>query len=270
MIARRVVKALSRLTDPLLTSGEGITFLIYHRVGGGTASEVDLPVDDFRAQVEYLAEHFDVMSIDDAARELQSQSVPASTRRQVVITVDDGTADFVDHVVPALVEANVPAVLYAATHFIDTATDFPWGAPPTSWSALRDATSTGLVTVGSHTHSHWLMDRTDVATVATDLDRSIELITTHLGITPRHFAYPKAVVGSAATEAAVRERFDSAALARNKVNHPGRADLHRLWRTPVQRSDSPRHFAAKAAGGMRLEGALRDSMARWTYRGQTQ
>ena len=71
MIARRVVTALSRLTDPVLTTGEGITFLIYHRVGGGTASEVDLDVDDFRAQVEYLAEHFDVMSIDDAVRELR-------------------------------------------------------------------------------------------------------------------------------------------------------------------------------------------------------
>lgn len=269
MIARRIVKALSALTDPVLTSGEGITILIYHRVGGGTSSEVDLDVDDFRAQVEYLAEHFDVMSLDDAVRELRSATLPATTRRQVVITVDDGTADFADHVVPALVEANVPATLYAATQFIDTGTEFPWGAPPISWSALRDVVSTGLVTVGSHSHSHWLMDRAEPAVVAHDLDRSVELIGMQLGTAPRHFAYPKAVVGSDATEALVRERFESAALARNRVNHAGHADLHRLWRTPVQRSDTPRYFAAKASGGMRLEGALRDTAARWKYRGET-
>ena len=59
----------------------------------------------------------------------------------VVLTFDDGTADFCDLVVPALVDAGVPATLYAATHFIDTGTEFPWGAPPASWAGLRDAAS---------------------------------------------------------------------------------------------------------------------------------
>ena len=79
-----------------------------------------------------------------------------------------------------------------------------------------------------------------------DLDRSIALIAEHIGVTPAHFAYPKALPGSPAAELAVRRRFQSAALAASRVNRAGHPDLHRLWRTPVQRSDTPECFAAKA------------------------
>lgn len=273
MSLRTVVKHASLATDPLLARARGVTVLIYHRVGGGSASEVDLPVDEFRRQLAHLAEHTTVVTLDHAAAlldgDVERHDTHAGTRPITVITFDDGTADFTDHVVPALVDAGLPATLYVATEFIDTGRDFPWGAPPTSWAALRDATTTGLVTIGSHTHSHWLMDRADPAVVDTDLDTSIELITTHIGTAPTHFAYPKAVLGSAATEIAVRRRFATAALARSRTNVPGRTDLHRLWRTPVQRSDTARHFAAKARGGMRLEGILRDTIARAKYAGAT-
>lgn len=273
MSLRTVVKRASLATDPLLARQRGVTVLIYHRIGGGSSSEVDLDLHTFRQHLQHLAEHTTVVSLDTAVGLLQADDAGVTgdrvTRPLTVITFDDGTADFTDHAVPALVEAGLPATLYVATEFVDTGTDFPWHAPPTSWAALRDATSTGLVTIGSHTHSHWLMDRTDPAVVADDLDRSILLITTHLGTEPTHFAYPKAVLGVPATEIAVRRRFTTAALARSRTNVPGRTDLHRLSRTPVQRSDTPRHFAAKARGGMRLEGLLRDTIARAKYAGAT-
>ncbi len=77
-----------------------------------------------------------------------------------------------------------------------------------------------------------------------------------------------ALPGSAAAEVEVRRRFASAALASSRVNRPGHTDPHRLWRTPVQRSDGFRWFAAKAAGGLRLEGWLRATASRAKYRGQ--
>jgi peptidoglycan/xylan/chitin deacetylase (PgdA/CDA1 family) len=204
----------------------------------------------------------------------------------VVITFDDGTADFTEHAVPALARHGLPATLYVATQFVENGEPFPWGAPPVSWAALRDAaaqrllpearargTSSGggaLVTIGSHTHAHWLMDRLDPAMVDADLDRSIELIGDHIGSTPAHFAYPKAVVGSPSAEVAVRRRFRSAALATSRVNRVGRTDAHRLWRTPVQRSDDHDTFVRKADGGLRLEGELRSLAARVRYRGAAQ
>jgi peptidoglycan/xylan/chitin deacetylase (PgdA/CDA1 family) len=172
-------------------------------------------------------------------------------------------------VVPALVDHGVPATLYASTHYIDSGEAFPWGAPAASWAGLRDAASTGLVTIGSHTHTHALLDRAEPAEIGAELDRSIDLIGEHIGTPPAHFAYPKALPGSEAAEAEVRRRFITAALARSRVNQPGTTDLHRLWRTPIQRSDGFDFFAAKAAGGLRLEGELRDLVARFKYRGTT-
>ena len=264
MQARTVLKQVAAAADRVLPPPAGVVVLIYHRVGGGSASEVDLDPAVFDAQLAHLAEHHKVLSLDAAVDGLAS----GQPIEGVVLTFDDGTADFTDVVVPALVKHQLPATLYAATHFIDEGIDFPWGAPPTSWDALRDAASTGLVTVGSHTHSHWLLDRLDAETIDGDLDRSVELISERVGAVPEHFAYPKALPGSPAAELAVRRRFRSAALAASRVNRPGHTDLHRLWRTPVQRSDTPSFFAAKTRGGMRLEGELRSLVGRVKYRGQ--
>ncbi len=250
----------------MLPKPTGITVLIYHTVGAGDGGAVDVSLGDFRDQLAHLAEHHRVLTLTDAVDELASHADPVDG---VVITFDDGTTDFVEHTVPALVEAGLPATLYACTQAIDDQQPFPWGAPPASWAGLSDAASTGLISIESHTHTHALLDRVPDVDIAEELDRSIELIGEHIGTAPRHFAYPKAVPGSPAADAAVRDRFDSASLARNRVNQPGTTDLHRLWRTPIQRSDDLDRFGVKAAGGARIEGELRHQLARWKYRGAT-
>ena len=265
MNVRTFVKRVAAAADVVARPPAGVVVLIYHRVGGGSSSEVDLDAEVFDEHLTHLGEHHHVLTLDQAVDGLAA----GSPIEGVVLTFDDGTTDFADVVVPALARHNLPATLYAATRFIDEGADFPWGAPPISWSALRDSCSTGLITVGSHTHSHWLMDRLDASVIDGDLDRSIELIGEHIGYAPAHFAYPKALPGSAEAEIAVRRRFRSAALAASRVNRPGHADLHRLWRTPVQRSDTAEFFAAKARGGLRLEGELRAFAARVKYRGMS-
>ena len=91
------------------------------------------------------------------------------------------------------------------------------------------------------------------------------MIEEKLGRQCQHFAYPKALVGSSEAQAEVHRRFASAALAAGRVNVAGSADLHRLWRTPIQRQDGMRWFKRKATGGLRLEGALRERVNRTRY-----
>ena len=278
---KRLVKRTGALLDRVVPPPSGITILIYHRVGGGSTSEVDLDAEMFDRQLAHLREHHRVLSLDEALAELTTSDgwatpsgsgdrppAGADDRRGVVITFDDGTDDFTEVVVPALARHGLPATLYVATHSIDEQVEFPWGAPPATWAGLRDALASGVeLTIGSHTHAHWLLDRLDAATLAADLDRSIELIGEQLGVEARHFAYPKAVPGSPAAEIAVRQRFTSASLAASRVNRPGQTDVHRLTRTPVQRSDGFDTFGLKADGGLRLEGELRSLTARVRYRG---
>jgi peptidoglycan/xylan/chitin deacetylase (PgdA/CDA1 family) len=261
--ARQALKVSAAGVDLLRSPLPGLTVLIYHRVGRRTDVEVDLDVDVFRAQMTFLAEHARIVTLSDG---LDRVADPTAARDPLVaVTFDDGTADFADVSVPVVAEVGVPVTLYVATEFVECGLPFPDDGEPLSWSALRDSLTTGLVTVGSHTHTHALLDRLPADLVGDELDRSIELIGERLGVRAEHFAYPKAVLGSPAAEAAVAARFASAAVAGTRVNPFGATNCYRLARSPVQVSDGMRWFRHKVGGGMRLEDDLRRAINRRRY-----
>jgi peptidoglycan/xylan/chitin deacetylase (PgdA/CDA1 family) len=262
------VKRAAGALDGVLKPPPGVVVLIYHRVGAGSGSEVDLPRGLFEEQMSYLASTGRVVPLGTAVDVLRGPEPPEGPL-PVVVTFDDGTADFAEQAVPVLVRHRIPVTLYTATSFIGGAGQGPPAGDALSWSALADTLTTGLVDVGSHTHGHRLLDRLPATEVAAELDRSIELVGEHLGRTPQDFAYPKAVPGSPVADRAVRERFRSAALAGTRPNRVGSTDLHRLARSPVQRSDGMRWFRRKVAGGMALEDSLRRLANRRRYAGAT-
>jgi peptidoglycan/xylan/chitin deacetylase (PgdA/CDA1 family) len=240
--------------------------LCYHRVGErSSAHEIDLPEASFDEQMARVAEGSAAATLDEAMVALEANVLPAQDR--VVVTFDDGTADFVDVALPILVRWRVPALLYVATDFVERGRSFPDGGTPLSWGAIRDSLSTGLVTIGSHTHTHALLDRVDRATAAAELDRSIELIRDRVGVDPAHFAYPKAVAGNADATLEVRARFRTAAVAGTRPNRYGRTDPYRLHRSPVQRADGIEYFERKLSGGLRLEDDVRRLVNRVRYIG---
>lgn len=261
------VKAAAAAGDALRPSQRGVVVLIYHRVGRRTPVEVDLTADLFTRQMELLAEMGRACSLDQALAALE-QPAPSGAD-PVVVTFDDGTADFAEVAVPILERFSVPATLYLATDFIERGRPFPNDGLPVSWPALADTVATGLVTIGSHTHTHALLDRLPAGEIAEELDRSVGLIGERLGLAAEHFAYPKAVPGSQAADSAVRSRFRSAALAGTRPNRYGRTDPFRLARSPVQVADGMRWFGRKLAGGMALEDGLRRLVNRGRYTGAT-
>ena len=184
----------------------------------------------------------------------------------IVVTFDDGTADLAEFATPLLVRHGIPATVYLATKFIDEGIAFPDDGTPLSWPAARDMASTGLVTFGSHTHGHLLLDRLPPKEAIDELDRSRQLIEDEIGAPAHHFAYPKAVAASPEVEPLVRERYRSAALGGNRPNPYGRTDVHRLSRTAVQVSDGNEYFVRKARGGMALEDSIRRAVNRVRYR----
>jgi peptidoglycan/xylan/chitin deacetylase (PgdA/CDA1 family) len=267
-LAGRLVKETAVVADRVRPPAPGVVVLIYHRIGGGSESEIDLPAGRFDEQMARLAERKTATTIAAAINELERPAPARSPVPPVVVTFDDGTADLVDVALPILVRHGVPAVFYLSTDFVDRGRPFPGKAPAPamSWSAAADAVSTGLVTIGSHTHTHALLDRVAPEVAAGELDRSQSLIADRLGVEAEHFAYPKAVLGPPAIEALVRQRFRSAALGGSRPNPYGRTDLHRLARSAIQHSDGMRFFEHKAAGGMALEERARAALNRFRYR----
>ena len=275
MSYRDIAQQVTKLGASLVPNGDGTVILIYHRVGARTPLEVDLPISQFAEHAARLEDRS--TSLAEAVAALGNGGFgnagfgngPTRAPRRAVVTFDDGTADFADVALPVLVDHRVPVTLYLATAFVEEQRPFPDDGQPLSWSALRDACATGLVDVGSHTHTHALLDRLPPDQVADELDRSKQLIEDRLGQPCLDFAYPKALPPSPAADAAVRARFRSAALAGTRPNASGKTDVFRLSRSPIQRGDGVKYFEKKLAGGMALEDTVRRVANKWRYRGAT-
>ena len=110
MQPRRVVKrALGQLAHLDRSQHAGVTILTYHRIGGGTPDELDLPVRAFESQLEALLDGgHDVVALDEALDRLDA----GDPRPSVVLTFDDGFADVYDHAWPHLRERSVPFTVY--------------------------------------------------------------------------------------------------------------------------------------------------------------
>ena len=264
---RRVVKAAASALDRVRSPARGLIILTYHRIGGNSSLELDLDADLFSRQVEELGERR-VMSLDDGLEAASSDPGPG-IHNPVTVTFDDGTADFADVAFPILVDHRIPSTVYVATRFIEEGIDFRGAGHPISWGALRDCVSTGLLTIGSHTHSHVLLDRLPIERVDDELDRSIGLLRDRLGVDPLHFAYPRSLEGSGFARMAVRRRFSSAAVGGTRPNPYGATDRYRLMRSPIQASDGMRWFDRKLEGGMAAEDDLRTLLNRWRYANAT-
>jgi len=256
-----MLKVTAGLVDRVRPAASGLVVLIYHRVGGHTPVRVDLPTPDFDAQMAELAASGMVLHLGDAVDRLRAGE---DLTGHVVVTFDDGTADFVDGALPVLDRHRVPATLYVATRHIEAGVPFPDDGIAASWSGLAECVASGLVTIGSHTHSHALLDRLPSNEIADELDQSIDLIGSRLGVSAEHFAYPKALAPTPAADAAVRARFRSAALAGTRPNPPG-TDPFLLSRSPVQTTDRTHWFRRKVAGGMHFEDDLRQVVNRRRY-----
>ncbi len=263
-VARALSKEASLVVDRVMPKREGIVILLYHRVGVGSGSVIDLSVEAFGRQLAQLSEKHRVIGLDQAADELAG---PGPVAPGVVLTFDDGTADFIDNALPVLADYRIPATLYVATGLLDTSRAWPDGGIPMTRCGLAEVAESGFVTLGSHTHGHKLLDRLPSNEIDDELDRSIAFIEDCCGVPVDHFAYPKAVAPSSSAASAVAKRFRTAALAEPGANASGQ-DVQRLRRTPIQSSDAPRHLEAKFRGGMALESTVRTVVNRARYRGR--
>lgn len=262
-VRSRIKDALGRLQPG--TPARGATLLIYHRIGGGTSNELDLPTEQFETHLRVLADH-DVVSLDAALDRLDAGDASPS----VVLTFDDGFADVYENAWPLLRERSLPFTIYLATAYLgrtmrwEGSTAKGQAGQGLAWEQVEEMVASGLCTIGNHTHSHVRPE----ALTAEELDRCTAVIEGRLGVTPRHFTYPWGIAVPA-LEAELRSRFRSASTGVLGRNLPG-GDYLRLARVPVRRSDPEVFFAAKLVGSLGPERAytgLVETAKRLGFRG---
>lgn len=111
--------------------------------------------------------------------------------RPVLITFDDGFADFADYALGALTERNLPSTLYVTTGSLS---DRKHEAVLPSARMLASTDLAGLeaagVEIGAHTHTHRQLDLLRRREVTDEAVRSGSILADALGHRIRSFAYP--------------------------------------------------------------------------------
>jgi peptidoglycan/xylan/chitin deacetylase (PgdA/CDA1 family) len=224
----------------------GVVVLLYHRVGGGAHSEIDMAVEVFERQMRYLRRHCLVVSLDEVVRMSTTQAGRRASRDVVAVTFDDGYAETFDLVYPILRRYNVPATVYVPAMYVEAQRPFDFGAykkmdqarrpKPLTWDQAAEMTRSGLVTIGGHTYSHADLSRASFKEARRELQEADRLLEMRLGSRPRHFAYPWGR-WSAETHALVATRYQTVSLGGPGKNPYADLDASRLWRYPVIRTD---------------------------------
>ncbi len=231
----------------------GVVVLLYHRVGGGTRSDVDLGVKAFERQMRYMRRNCLVVSLDEVAQFVTRRVVRQASRDVVAITFDDGYRETYEFAYPILRRFELPATIYLPAMYIETQRPFDFGGfgqtaeqrpAPMTWEMARDMTRSGLITIGAHTATHADLSQAKADDAMRELDECDRLIEKRVGTAPRHFAYPWGR-WSPVTEHLVARRYATVAMGGPAKNAYLDLALSRLWRFPILRTDGFWLFRAR-------------------------
>jgi peptidoglycan/xylan/chitin deacetylase (PgdA/CDA1 family) len=122
-----------------------VPILAYHRFGH-QASKMEVPVEEFAEQLQYLADNdYRVVRLRDIEEFLAGKGALPS--RAVVITMDDGYASTYKYAFPLLKQHGFPATLFVYTDFIGA-------RDALSWAQMREMVASGLIDIQAHSKTH--------------------------------------------------------------------------------------------------------------------
>lgn len=218
--------------------------LAYHGIGhcdpSGDPHNLMLSPEAFESQMRYLAEHCQVMSLNEVAEGKTAR------KRAVALTFDDAYVGVLTHAAPILERLGFPATVFLPTGFLGGANT--WDPPSgcdlsiVDKAQCRALTAMGL-SVESHGHRHIDMAAASYDEVREDLDASIASITSLTGKRPRFLAYPFGRHSAASRRAAAACGFTAAF----SIDAPD-AGVHAWWRIQVTPLDGRLLFRSKVSG----------------------
>lgn len=243
------------MADLALPKPSGPRILIYHQVGFKAGREMEVTLENFLRQIDWLQANRELVDLESAVRRWEEDQ----SDKLVVITFDDGYKDTFTTAFPILKERSIPFVVYVTTEIVETARDDRHsGAIPVSWGELEVMLASGLMTLGAHTRTHRDLRTLTEEEVIEELATSDDVIAERLGIPPRHFAYPFGY-WSPTADGPVRHRYETAVLG-GSPRPRAVPEPHMIHRYPIQLSDGFRFFMARVNRGLRAEETVRRAL----------
>jgi peptidoglycan/xylan/chitin deacetylase (PgdA/CDA1 family) len=230
---------------------ESVPILMYHSVAqNAPAATRGLSVTPgaFDEHVAYLANHgYTGLTFSDLADAFRTGAKLPD--RTVVLTFDDGYADFAREAWPVLQRYSFPATVFVTTGWVADAGTDAAGTPldhTLSWAQVSELSSAGIE-MAAHSHSHPELDQLSDAALREELGRSRALLEDATRAPVRSLAYPFGYSSTRVRLAARSVGYQFAASVRNLRATPSE-DLFTLPRLTIRRSTDPATFAAIVTG----------------------
>ena len=148
----------------------------------------------FAEQMAYLQAHaYTALTVTQFVSSL-AQKETTLPERPVILTFDDGFADFFAQALPVLKHYRFVATLYVATAFVNGTSRWlqhmgEGVRPMLTWKQLAEISSRGIE-CSAHSHSHPQLDTLHRTTAEYEIVQSKKLLEHHLSKEVRSFAYP--------------------------------------------------------------------------------
>jgi peptidoglycan/xylan/chitin deacetylase (PgdA/CDA1 family) len=236
-----------------------LTILTYHSLDT-SGSVVSVAPDAFADQISCLADlGFRGIALREAvAHRAATGSWPAQA---VVVTFDDGYANFYDVAWPVLMRHGFTATLFLVTRHVGGVND--WAPPPSglgaramlSWQQAAELSASD-VEIAAHTQTHPNLLQLSPAAVADEIVASRGDIETRLEQPVESFAYPFGRVSAAAEKIVQREFRAACTTVLRRARDDGLARLPRIDAYYLRSVDTLRRLLKG-----QLDGTLR--LRRW-------
>jgi peptidoglycan/xylan/chitin deacetylase (PgdA/CDA1 family) len=229
-----------------------LPILMYHRVaptGSAETARWRLHPDAFEEQLAWLREHDYGSLTFEQWRAAVDRRAPVP-ERSVLLTFDDGYADFPDYALPLLSTYGFGATMYVVTDLVgrSNAWDERLGEPLRlmDWPTLLALEEQGIE-LGSHTASHRPLVSLSAAELARDLCRSRLALHERLGGEVRSVCYPYGLHDPAVVALAGACGFHFG-VTTNEWHASFGDELLALPRIEVRGADTLTEFVAKLRG----------------------
>jgi peptidoglycan/xylan/chitin deacetylase (PgdA/CDA1 family) len=178
----------------------------------------------FAAHMAYLYQHaYTPITVTQfvKARSPGGSENSALPERPVVLTFDDGYADFFTEVLPVLKQYDFVATLYIPTAFMNGTS--LWlkrrgeaTRPMLTWDQLIEISARGIE-CGGHSHSHPQLDILPLAVARDEIVRCKRLLEDHLDQEVHSFAYPFSYHNAAIRRLVQEAGYTSACAGKHEV-----------------------------------------------------
>jgi peptidoglycan/xylan/chitin deacetylase (PgdA/CDA1 family) len=214
--------------------------LMYHSIAPGAKSSISLSPDTFARQLEYLSKHgYRIVPLSSLVKLVKEGKVVPP--EWVVLTFDDGFADFYKYAYPLIVKQSLPVTLFI----------YPYGlnqADKMSWEELNGL-DPKLVEIGAHSLTHKSLIFLDQGQRKDEISSSRRILEDKLHRKIVFFSYPFGAADKSLIRLVGESGFAAAVGTAYPLGEFGSTDLYLLRRVFVSRfSEWPFVFRFMVSG----------------------